>query len=583
MSATPAAPFRTLWLYCLALLFLGLDQSSRVTALLDELAIDTPAFVSVLGWYQTAVERTGFKRLGEYEEEALAAIRGKGAALAEAIQPTMQHYSSLLSQEIASLTQSFAVPAENSIEKVGGEEESKQIEKALPEVTSSTPAPSDAQVSASPLPLSSKDSLSPSATVLPAPAEISAPSPSDAAVLSSASLVSSPPSPSLDPTAHAGAAENGTPVTQSAPVTMLVPQAQEGQKNETGTAPLEKQMLPFTSSGMLGKVPADPFGDAPKALFGEFTGGTLRKAAAEASGKSLSTQAAKGASGQTAKGSFESLAGGTGTAGAGVPLEAAGAAGSAPSGNSCGAVPENSSKGAGGSSNTVAPESAVTVAEGGPSEFCGPPHKTVVLLVGDSFMMEGLGPVLLRALRGRADMAVYREAKYSTGLSRQDYFDWPQYMGKVLVQYAPDLVIVCIGANDAQDIIDETKKRHIAGTSTWEIQYRLRAEALASEVESAGAKLIWVGLPVMGRELHNQNIRKLSAQQAEVCSNSTARVYVNTLATLADAQGAYITFVKNAGGEYSRIRSPDKIHVTEAGGELLTQQVMLVVEKLFPH
>lgn len=42
-------------------------------------------------------------------------------------------------------------------------------------------------------------------------------------------------------------------------------------------------------------------------------------------------------------------------------------------------------------------------------------RKPLVLLVGDSMMMEGFGPVLQRTLRKRPDLEVVREGKYSTG------------------------------------------------------------------------------------------------------------------------------------------------------------------------
>lgn len=70
-------------------------------------------------------------------------------------------------------------------------------------------------------------------------------------------------------------------------------------------------------------------------------------------------------------------------------------------------------------------------------------RKPLVLLVGDSMMMEGFGPVLQRTLRKRPDLDVVREGKYSTGLSRQDYFVWPAQLeeagGEVQPGYGRDL------------------------------------------------------------------------------------------------------------------------------------------------
>ena len=72
-------------------------------------------------------------------------------------------------------------------------------------------------------------------------------------------------------------------------------------------------------------------------------------------------------------------------------------------------------------------------------------RKPLVLLVGDSMMMEGFGPVLQRTLRKRPDLEVVREGKYSTGLSRQDYFDWPAQLEKLVEKHNPDMVVICMG------------------------------------------------------------------------------------------------------------------------------------------
>ena len=131
------------------------------------------------------------------------------------------------------------------------------------------------------------------------------------------------------------------------------------------------------------------------------------------------------------------------------------------------------------------PEQAVRTPGAQPETGMPPPpvraeteRKPLVLLVGDSMMMEGFGPVLQRTLRKRPDLDVVREGKYSTGLSRQDYFDWPAQLEKLVEKYNPDMVVICMGANDPQDIIDENRKRHHADSESWKTIYRSRAERL---------------------------------------------------------------------------------------------------------
>ncbi|MDR1359899.1 MAG: DUF459 domain-containing protein, partial [Deltaproteobacteria bacterium] len=178
----------------------------------------------------------------------------------------------------------------------------------------------------------------------------------------------------------------------------------------------------------------------------------------------------------------------------------------------------------------------------------GPEEDLRVLLTGDSMMMEGLGPALTRALRERADVKILRDAKYSTGLSRRDYFDWPLHMADLVEQHSPDLVIIALGGNDSQDIVDVTRKRHLLGASSWEKHYLLRAAELVAAARKKGALVIWVGLPVMGNSPYAGYALRISRQQRLACSDPRSQAFVDTLPVLADAKGGYLTYARNKQG-----------------------------------
>lgn len=205
-------------------------------------------------------------------------------------------------------------------------------------------------------------------------------------------------------------------------------------------------------------------------------------------------------------------------------------------------------------------------------------RKPKVLLVGDSMMMEGFGPVLQRTLRKRPDMEVAREGKYSTGLSREDYFDWPAHLRELVDKHKPDLIVICMGANDPQDIIDENRKRHHADSDSWKTIYRGRAERLLAVATSRGSKVVWAGLPIMGKEPYATRVRRLSRLQKEACDVYRA-VFVDTTRVLADERGAYATFGKDGQGRHVRLRYKDMVHVTEDGGALLTAAVVPAIEE----
>lgn len=201
-----------------------------------------------------------------------------------------------------------------------------------------------------------------------------------------------------------------------------------------------------------------------------------------------------------------------------------------------------------------------------------------VLIVGDSLIMEGFGPVLQRNLRARNDLEVVREGKYSTGLSRPDQLDWPEHLRVLVQKHHPEIIIVCLGANDPQDIIDADKKRHITGSPSWQAIYRARAEKFLQIAESEGASVIWSGLPVMGRENYDKRIRILSDVQRTACENSARCLFVDNRRTLAGPHGEYLNFAVDEQGRHVRLRYKDKIHVTEDGGKRLAAVLIPALE-----
>jgi hypothetical protein len=189
-------------------------------------------------------------------------------------------------------------------------------------------------------------------------------------------------------------------------------------------------------------------------------------------------------------------------------------------------------------------------------------------------MMEGLGPALTRALQTLGKVKISRDAKYSTGLSRRDYFDWSLHMAALAEQHAPDLIVISLGGNDSQDIVDVAQKRHWVGTPSWERHYLLRARELVAAARKNGALALWVGLPVMGNSPHARYTLQISRQQQAACSDPSSEVFVDTLPVLADPKGGYLTYAQSAKGVQTRVRQKDKIHVTDAGGDLLAAAVL---------
>ena len=197
-----------------------------------------------------------------------------------------------------------------------------------------------------------------------------------------------------------------------------------------------------------------------------------------------------------------------------------------------------------------------------------------ILIAGDSMILEGFGVALERRLKGLPGLTVVRKGRYSSGLARPDYFNWMPYLKELLDKYKPDLLVVSLGANDPQDIVDEHGKRHYVATPDWNEQYAARARQFIETAQEAGCFIFWVGLPIMGRAPYGARIENLNEVVRGVCQDSAGCTYVDTWLVLADSKGDYTTFIKNSKGKHIRIRAKDRIHLTEAGGEIMVDHFL---------
>lgn len=203
--------------------------------------------------------------------------------------------------------------------------------------------------------------------------------------------------------------------------------------------------------------------------------------------------------------------------------------------------------------------------------------KKRVLIIGDSMMMEGLGPSLHNRLRKRDNLDVHREGKYSSGLSRPDFYNWFENLPVMLETYQPDLLIMSLGANDTQDIVID-KKRYFIDTKAWAEIYLQRAKDFIALADNGKRQIIWVSLPVMGKEPYFTRTKCISKLQAEASKTVANARFIN-IEHLLTENGKYTTFYTGKNNQSIRLRSKDLIHVSSEGGEILTDYVLPSVDK----
>jgi hypothetical protein len=204
-----------------------------------------------------------------------------------------------------------------------------------------------------------------------------------------------------------------------------------------------------------------------------------------------------------------------------------------------------------------------------------PPVPGPILLIGDSMMKVGVGPVLKRTLAEKFGTRVELDAKSSTGLARPDFYDWPQHAEKALSKDDYRTIVAILGTNDCQALTHKGKRLQY-GTPGWKEAYQARLRGLIETLCQSGRRLIWLGLPPMKMSGFNKRIADLNDLIESETRQHACATYVPTRRALGDARGAFVA-TRAFGPRKLPVRDPDGIHVTAHGGELVSE---LVVEAL---
>jgi hypothetical protein len=195
--------------------------------------------------------------------------------------------------------------------------------------------------------------------------------------------------------------------------------------------------------------------------------------------------------------------------------------------------------------------------------------KLRVVIVGDS-LAAGVGYIAGRVFRPTL-VDIQQHGRVSTGLARPDYFDWFAAMGQIVHGFDPDLVIVMIGENDGQSLQTPSGKLETpSGSSGWPPAYQERAEAFMRIATEGGARVVWIGLPVV-RESKRWAFIQRQNRLFEAASKRVGDVTFLDSWELFDARdGGYTAFYREGDG-VEEVREGDGLHFTATGYELLVR------------
>ena len=193
-----------------------------------------------------------------------------------------------------------------------------------------------------------------------------------------------------------------------------------------------------------------------------------------------------------------------------------------------------------------------------------------ILEIGDSIGSE-LGWGLGREIFTAPGIELIQRDKSSTGLAATWFYNWPAHLRGLLHTYRPNLVIVCLGANDQQAMSRRGSAMNFA-TSPWRAAYRGNIDQILGLARHAGAYVLWVGLPVMRPSQYNRGVTLLNSLYAERVSRSPGAIFVATSRLLATPSGEFRQ-TAHVGSRVEILRASDGIHFTVIGEDIFATYV----------
>ena len=208
-------------------------------------------------------------------------------------------------------------------------------------------------------------------------------------------------------------------------------------------------------------------------------------------------------------------------------------------------------------------------------------HPLTLLSIGDS-VGEDLGFGLGDVFSTDPAVRVVQKGLEDTGLARSDYYNWPVTLESELRQYRPKIVVVMLGANDMQAFsIGNGRYLSFSMTSaTWWRAYAARVAVVMEEATSAGAHVMWVGLPPMGAASSvpagfPAKVNRVFLTEARLHPGVN---YYPSDKVLATKRGGFILWL-SVDGSYEQIRSSDGVHLLPAGYDLLARALVQPMQR----
>jgi lysophospholipase L1-like esterase len=200
------------------------------------------------------------------------------------------------------------------------------------------------------------------------------------------------------------------------------------------------------------------------------------------------------------------------------------------------------------------------------------------LWVGGDAMAEMFGRSLVRVAEDTGLVEGTLHYEMASGLTRPDYYDWPDALADDLDDHDPEVVVMIVGTNDGQGIVlDDGTPVPEVSDPRWLPEYRRRVGALMDLLHADGRIVFWVGQPPMLDPDYDARIDVINQAYAAEAATRPWITFVDSTVALGDPSGAFADALPDPAGTPVDVRRDDGIHLTAEGADRLASHVLGII------
>ncbi|MFN2486467.1 MAG: DUF459 domain-containing protein [Acidimicrobiia bacterium] len=199
------------------------------------------------------------------------------------------------------------------------------------------------------------------------------------------------------------------------------------------------------------------------------------------------------------------------------------------------------------------------------------------LFIGGDSMVGQFGPMLQNEALDTGLIEVTQvQYEFSSGLTRNDFLDWPSRLEDVVAEQDPDAIVLFFGGNDAQAIRMDGVW-HDYGTDIWLSEYRRRVREVMTQLTEVGRDVYWMGMPLVRSAEFQEKVDVMNhiyRSEAEAFDGVT---FVDSYPVFAGSDGGFSEYLTDDNGDLVDMRLNDGVHLTTAGAIRLAKVTLEVI------